>query len=227
MFYDIFDSITLNLPELLFRFISFFALFNDELMLFTDYSKVVSYNNFNFIEKIKTDIKMNNNKQMHRREHHHREDLIGEHTFGDAGQLVLLIIFLGIWITDSFFLHATTGLQQYVPVVLRIILAASVFIFSFIISRKGLRIIFGEIRQKPEVVTKGIFSKVRHPIYLGAMLLYLGFIFITLSLASLSIWAVIIVFYNYIARYEERLLLLELGEDYAKYMEEVPRWGIF
>jgi len=33
----------------------------------------------------------------------HWEDLTGEHRLGDAGQLVLFIIFMAVWITDSFF----------------------------------------------------------------------------------------------------------------------------
>jgi hypothetical protein len=32
-----------------------------------------------------------------------RDDLTGEHPFGDAGQIIFALLFLGIWIADSFF----------------------------------------------------------------------------------------------------------------------------
>ena len=46
-----------------------------------------------------------------RRHHENRDDLVGEHTFGDMGQLILLVIFLVVWVADSFFLHYTTFLS--------------------------------------------------------------------------------------------------------------------
>jgi protein-S-isoprenylcysteine O-methyltransferase Ste14 len=35
---------------------------------------------------------------------------------------------------------------------------------------------------------------------------------------------VIIIFYNYIARYEEKLLTEKFGTEYEEYMKQVPRW---
>ncbi len=35
------------------------------------------------------------------------EDKNGEHPFGDAGQLILLGLFLIVWVADSFFLKRT------------------------------------------------------------------------------------------------------------------------
>jgi len=35
----------------------------------------------------------------------HRDDLAGEHRLGDAGQLILFLVFMAVWITDSFFLN--------------------------------------------------------------------------------------------------------------------------
>ena len=87
---------------------------------------------------------------------------------------------------------------------------------------KGLRIVFGEIRETPHVITKGVFSTVRHPIYLSAILLYLGQILLTLSLASLALWIIIVIFYWFISRHEEKLLIERFGEEYVQYMKKVP-----
>ena len=40
--------------------------------------------------------------------HHGRNDLIGEHKWGDMGQILFLICFLIIWIGDSFVLNYST-----------------------------------------------------------------------------------------------------------------------
>jgi len=47
-----------------------------------------------------------------KKRHQHRDDLIGEHAAGDAGQMVLAILFTAIWILDSFFLKYTIFLNH-------------------------------------------------------------------------------------------------------------------
>jgi protein-S-isoprenylcysteine O-methyltransferase Ste14 len=84
--------------------------------------------------------------------------------------------------------------------------------------------VFGEERKTPGVIRKGMFGRVRHPIYLGAILLYLGLLILRFSLAATLIWVVIIAFYHFIARHEEKLLLKKFGQEYANYMREVPMW---
>ena len=44
----------------------------------------------------------------------------GEHPLGDAGQLLLLALFLLIWIVDSFILHYSTFLAAQIPLNIRI-----------------------------------------------------------------------------------------------------------
>lgn len=156
------------------------------------------------------------------KKHHNRDDLIGEHKLGDAGQVVLLILFLLIWILDSFVFNYSTFLAKYVPLYFRIPLGFLDLIYAWWFARSGLRIVFGEKRDKPEVIRKGVFSKVRHPIYLGAILLYLGMILITFSLISVAFWIFIILFYIWISKYEERILTEYFGKEYQEYKNEVP-----
>ena len=44
------------------------------------------------------------------------------------------------------------------------------------------------------MITKGVFGLVRHPIYLSEILLYLGFLFFSASLAAACVWAIAILF---------------------------------
>lgn len=154
--------------------------------------------------------------------HHGRPDLPGEHRWGDAGQLIFLVLFLFVWIADSFFLHYSTSLQEYVPVYVRAILALVVLSASWVFARRGLKTIFGEVREKPELINKGVFEVVRHPIYLGAILLYLGLVLFTLSLVSMALWVFIVIFYFLISRYEEKVLIKTFGKAYEDYKKDVP-----
>jgi len=154
--------------------------------------------------------------------HEDRTDLVGEHAFGDLGQIIFLIIFLIVWISDSFFLKYSTYSQNTMPNMVRMIIGFPILIISGIFAKYGLGIIFGEVRKKPEIIEKGVFKIVRHPIYLGSILLYLGLTILTCSIASAVVWIIIVIFYYYISRYEEKLLLKEFGADYKSYMERVP-----
>ena len=155
---------------------------------------------------------------------HHREDLTGEHSIGDAGQLIIAVLFLVIWILDSFFLKYTTFLNDYIPLAVQITLGVIVLIFAVYMARAGMNIVFNEVRETPGVIRKGLFGVVRHPIYISEMLLYLGFLFIRTSLSAAAIWIIAIGFLHYLSRFEEKLLLARFGGDYRQYMKDVPMY---
>ena len=156
------------------------------------------------------------------RKHKGRNDLVGEHPRGDLLQVVLISVFLSVWVTDSFFLHLTDFLRAEVPVLLRIVAAATIMLPGYFCVRLAHRAVFGTIRDKPVLLREGIFSVVRHPLYLGSILMILSLGLLTLSLASLLLWAGIVAFYAYISGYEENALVDQFGEDYEKYRREVP-----
>jgi protein-S-isoprenylcysteine O-methyltransferase Ste14 len=75
------------------------------------------------------------------------------------------------------------------------------------------------------LIDTGPFAVVRNPLYLGNILLWLGF---AVSARLLWLAPVVIGFlaleYHAIVRWEERLLEARLGESYRQYMKRVPRW---
>jgi len=153
-----------------------------------------------------------------------REDLTGEHAVGDAGQIVLACLFAATWIADTFFFKYTIFLNQYVPLGIRIPSGVVLLVLSGYLAKTGMSIVFGEAREKPGVIRKSVFGVVRHPVYLSEILLYLGLLMLSISLAAAVVWVMAIGFLHCISRYEERLLLARFGEDYEKYMREVPMW---
>jgi protein-S-isoprenylcysteine O-methyltransferase Ste14 len=155
---------------------------------------------------------------------HHRDDLTGEHTWGDAGQITFALLFFGVWIADSFFLRYSTQLNDVVSPLARKPIGYAILCVSAYLAWAGLRIAFGEVRKKPSIIRKGVFGLVRHPIYLSEVLLYLGLFLLNMSLMAGVVWIGATGFLYYLSRYEERLLLERFGEDYESYMHDVGMW---
>jgi protein-S-isoprenylcysteine O-methyltransferase Ste14 len=147
----------------------------------------------------------------------------GEHPLGDVGQIILFVLFLSVWVGDSFFLKLSTFPADRVPLLLRLVLAG-VTLVAAVMLVKAVHSVIEHGGAPKRLVTTGAFSHVRHPLYLGCILFYLGLVLSTLSIASLLLFAVIAVFYNYIAAYEERLLEQRFGEAYRRYGERSGRW---
>ena len=154
------------------------------------------------------------------KKHTEHPHLIGEHRWGDTGQLILLAMFLGIWITDSFIFHYSTFLVEVVSNYIRVPIAAVVLIAGWYMARGGMKAVFGTARENPVVISTGVFRMVRHPIYLGAILFYLGASIITMSIASAAFTMLIIGFYFLISKYEEGILTEYFGNDYLEYKKK-------
>ncbi len=157
---------------------------------------------------------------MSTKKHQEHPHLTGEYRWGDTGQLILFFLFLGIWITDSFVFHYSTFLREVIPDWARIAAASMVLICGWYLARRGMRAVFGTVREAPELISNGVFSIIRHPIYTGALLFYLGAIIITMSIASALFWLIIAVFYFVISRYEERILTQAFGDAYQEYKKK-------
>jgi protein-S-isoprenylcysteine O-methyltransferase Ste14 len=152
----------------------------------------------------------------------------GEHPFGDTGQIIFLVVFLIVWIADSFIFGKTTFLSSRIPLVIRLVICFMAIIIGVMLAKSGHRVVEGD--ERPDhVVRTGAFLRVRHPLYLASVLFYLGLFVSTASLAAALLWIVIALFYNYIATYEEMLLLRRFGDEYAGYMKStgkwLPKWG--
>jgi protein-S-isoprenylcysteine O-methyltransferase Ste14 len=147
----------------------------------------------------------------------------GEYPFGDAGQLILLAVFLAVWVADSFFLRISTFLSEYIPLSLRIsilVLTVGAAMYLF----KSGHVVVSQPERPNYVVATGAFRYVRHPLYLASILFYFGLTVSTVSLFSFALWGVIVIFHNYIAIYEEKLLEIRFGEDYRNYRARTGKW---
>jgi len=147
----------------------------------------------------------------------------GEHPFGDAGQLILLGLFLVVWVVDSFFLHISTFLSKYLPLYVSLVVLIVSFIIAILLFRSG-HVVVSHDQRPNRVVETGAFRYVRHPLYLASILAYFGLTVSTASLFCLALLVGICIFFDYIASYEEKLLEAKLGEEYKRYKQKTGKW---
>jgi protein-S-isoprenylcysteine O-methyltransferase Ste14 len=136
---------------------------------------------------------------------------------------VLLGLFLVVWSFDSFSWRLTTFVAELVPLPFRLIVLALGLAAATLLVRSGHRVI-AHGRPAAEVVTSGAFRYVRHPLYLGSLLFYLGLALSTASLAALALAVGIFVFYDHITSYEETWLEARHGEAYRSYRARTGKW---
>lgn len=147
----------------------------------------------------------------------------GEHPAGDAVQAILLVLFLVGWVADSFFFPVSRVVADTVPLWVRLPVAAVVFVGALLFMKAG-HVVVDDDERPSTVVDTGAFRWVRHPLYLGCVLFYLALVIATGSLVALALFVVNFLFYNYIATYEERLLVRRFGNDYRTYMARTGKW---
>ena len=79
------------------------------------------------------------------------------------------------------------------------------------------------IREEHQLITHGIYRFIRHPIYLGNIMFFIGVPVFTSSLYGLLIMSALIpIFLNRI-RIEERMLTEEFGDAYRTYKEATSK----
>jgi len=147
----------------------------------------------------------------------------GEHPFGDSGQLILLVLFLLIWVVDSFLLKISTFLADDISLYIRLVILGIILLCSVYLIRSGHAVV--SHGQHPSgMVSTGAFQYVRHPLYLGSIMFYLGLAVSTASLFSLVLVVLIFIFYNFIASYEEKLLDDRFHKEYRNYKIKTGKW---
>jgi protein-S-isoprenylcysteine O-methyltransferase Ste14 len=123
--------------------------------------------------------------------------------------------------TVWYFLVGVTGIDQFVSIYLGVVLPIS----NAIILTGMFLIVFGWsriFRAKDALITTGIYGHVRHPQYLGFLLLTLGINFLWTTFSTLILWPVLALLYYRLAREEEKGMEEKFGEEYREYKRVVP-----
>jgi protein-S-isoprenylcysteine O-methyltransferase Ste14 len=75
---------------------------------------------------------------------------------------------------------------------------------------------------KGELVTTGIYGRVRHPQYFGLFLITIGMLIQWPTIITAAMWPILMYMYYRLALREEREMEAAFGERYEEYKREVP-----
>ncbi len=98
------------------------------------------------------------------------------------------------------------------------------FIFiggGFVLISAGWKVLY-EAQRRGTLATTGVYARMRHPQYVGFVLVMFGFLLQWPTLLTVAMFPVLVFMYWRLALREEREVLAEHGEAYARYMKEVP-----
>jgi protein-S-isoprenylcysteine O-methyltransferase Ste14 len=156
-----------------------------------------------------------------------RHGLGSEHPLCDRIQLIMIILFLVVWGIDSlsfFIFRYSTVLVDVISFLALLLPSFASLSFGLYLVAKSHKAVFSEAHDQPKLLDSGVYSWVRHPMYLGILLFCLAFFFAIPSLLSIGILLVFFILYDRMATYEEKSLTQILGEEYIAYRKRVPKW---
>ena len=107
------------------------------------------------------------------------------------------------------------------------ILAATLLAVSMLTLRSRGQVQAGRSCVETEaLIATGVYALVRHPLYLGWMLMYLAVFLFDPNwvLALVGILGIACVYW--FTNQEEQLLIEKFGESYRRYMQRVPRFNL-
>jgi protein-S-isoprenylcysteine O-methyltransferase Ste14 len=92
---------------------------------------------------------------------------------------------------------------------------------GFVLIASAWRVLY-QAQQHRKLAVTGPYSYVRHPQYVGFILIMLGFLVQWPTLLTLAMFPVLAVMYVKLAKSEERDSIAEFGAAYTSYAKEVP-----
>ena len=123
-------------------------------------------------------------------------------------------VFVSLWIVKSSLINIFLGLI--------FIMMGSIFGLLGVLE---LSLSVSSHVEPDKVVVSGIYSKVRHPQYLGGFLAHIGFSLLLSGYYSLLATPLVFVLLYLMAIVEEKYLLARFGDIYREYMHRVPRFS--
>ena len=101
-------------------------------------------------------------------------------------------------------------------------LISTVLIFGgFWLLARAWKVLY-EAQRSGSLANTGVYARIRHPQYVGFVLIMLGFLFQWPTLITLLMFPLLVLMYWRLAKREERDSLAAFGDEYRKYMREVP-----
>lgn len=139
---------------------------------------------------------------------------------------------MGVWISPQprFTVSILQNLSVLVPVInfsipfFHLMISILFLVLGIWISIKGVKEVtlkVAETHRTDKIVTTGIYSIVRHPQYLGALLAHMGFSFLFSTWYSILFTPIMVLLIYLISKKEEDELIREFDKEYKDYKKKV------
>lgn len=92
---------------------------------------------------------------------------------------------------------------------------------GFLLISAGWKVLY-EAQKTHQLATTGVYAHLRHPQYLGFILIMFGFLLQWPTVLTLAMFPVLVGMYIHLAHAEERESLAAFGDEYRRYMARVP-----
>lgn len=92
---------------------------------------------------------------------------------------------------------------------------------GFVLLSNAWRVLYAA-QKRHALATTGPYARIRHPQYVGFVLIMIGFLVQWPTLLTLAMFPVLVYMYVRLARREERDAAAEFGANYARYAAQVP-----
>jgi protein-S-isoprenylcysteine O-methyltransferase Ste14 len=101
------------------------------------------------------------------------------------------------------------------------VVSSTLIFLGFVLVKRGWKGIYSA---KRELVTEGVYAHVRHPQYLGLLIITLGLLIQWPTLLTLLMWPLLALFYHRLTLREEGDLERRFGREYLLYRDRTPRF---
>lgn len=146
---------------------------------------------------------------------------------------LLLIVFFTLFFLISIAITVFLNLPWYFPfscfwgmMIGMILLASGFFILVSALKTLKIKRAFGgelyKSKAESKLITTGIYAYTRNPVYLGSILLFLGWFFIFLFTFLLVMTFLFMILFYFVAKWEEKELYERFGDEYLQYKQKVP-----
>lgn len=119
------------------------------------------------------------------------------------------------------FLDVSLGINNIYSGIIIGLIGIVILILSLLQLNKNLSP-FPTPLENGQLITTGLYSVVRHPIYFGILILFLGYSLYANSLFKLLVVLALAVLFHFKSEYEERLLVKKYP-DYSNYQKKTAK----
>lgn len=144
-------------------------------------------------------------------------DGISHQKFRRKAGIAVHVVGIPIWLISMFIL----SVQEF-KFSLLIYPGILLILIGLFIAFKGFHEIWENLLRAKGVYRKGLYSKVRHPVYLGLIIAMLGLVLLVYSLLFFIYAIATILMIFWLAYYEEKHLIKRFGKRFLNYKKEVP-----